>query len=139
MNERRVDGFFYGLFMDTTILRDSGVVPESPRRAYVDDFALRIGKRATLIRSRGARAYGMVIALTHRELEQLYRAPGLEEYRPEAVLAKGVDGEILPALCYNLLAEPRPDERNPQYAARLQQILRDLGFPSDYVNSVTSG
>lgn len=137
MNERRVDGFFYGLFMDPAILRDSGVVPENPRRAYVDDFALRIGARATLIRSSGARTYGMVIALTHRELEHLYRAPGLEQYRPEAVLAARVEGGCVPALCYNLLIEPRADERNPQYALRLQQTLRDLGFPSEYVNSLT--
>lgn len=139
MNERRVDGFFYGLFMDQVILRNSGVLPENPRQAYVDDFALRIGNRATLIRSSGARAYGMLIALTHKELDQLYGAPGLEHYRPEAVLAKRMEGGSVPALCYNLLSEPRADERNPEYAVRLQQTLRDLGFPSQYADSVTAG
>jgi hypothetical protein len=138
MNERRVDGFFYGLFMDPATLRDNGVVPDNPRRAYVDDFALRIGHRATLIRSRGARAYGMLIAVTHRELEHLYGAPGLEQYRPEAVLATRMEGGSVPALCYNLLLEPHADRSNPQYAVRLQQTLRDLGFPAEYVNSVTS-
>ena len=65
MSERRVNGFFYGLFMDVAVLRNSGAMPADPRQAYVDDFTLRIGQRATLIPSAGARAYGMLIALTH--------------------------------------------------------------------------
>lgn len=139
MNDRRIDGFFYGLFMDVGTLRNSGVVPVNPRRAYVDGFALRIGNRATLIPSGGARAYGMLIALTHAELERLYGAPGLDQYRAEAVLACCMDGGAAPALCYNLLGEPRAEERNPDYARRLQQVLRELKFPAEYVNSITTG
>ena len=138
MSERRVDGFFYGLFMDVAVLAKSGVIPVNPRRAYVNDFALRIGNRATLVSSPGARAYGMLIALTHSELDRLYAAPGLEQYRPEAVLALPMDGGSVPALCYNLLVPPQADERNPDYALRLQQALRELRFPSDYIDSVTS-
>jgi Gamma-glutamyl cyclotransferase, AIG2-like len=139
MSERRVDGFFYGLFMDTAVLGNSGVTPADPRTAYVDGFALRIGQRATLIPCEGARAYGMLFALTHSELERLYNAPGLDQYRPEAVLARLVGGGgSAPALCYNLRVEPRDDERNPEYALRLQRVLRDLNFPLEYVDSVTS-
>jgi len=138
MGERRIDGFFYGLFMDVAVLRNNGVTPTNPRKAYVDDFALRIGHRATLVPSAGTRAYGMLIALTHSELERLYGASGLDEYRPEAVLARILGGGRVPALCYNLRVEPRPDERSPDYAVRLQQTLRDLDFPSEYVDSLTS-
>ena len=88
MSDRRLDVFFYGLFMDIAVLRESGVAPINPRRAYVDDFALRIGQRATLVPLAGARSYGMLFALTHSELDRLYAAPGLEQYRPEAVLAQ---------------------------------------------------
>jgi hypothetical protein len=139
MNERRVDGFFYGLFMDLDVLRNSGVTPESALPAYVDDFALRIGNRATLVPSPGARAYGMLIALTHSELQRLYSAPGLEPYRPEAVLAHPFDGGSIPALCYNLVEPPAADEHNPTYAVRLQKTLRNLGFPAEYIDSVSSG
>jgi hypothetical protein len=138
MSERGVDGFFYGLFMDVALLAKSGVVPMNARRAYVDDLALRIGNRATLVATPGARAYGMLIALTHSELERLYDAPGLEQYRPEAVLAHPLDGGSVPALCYNLLVAPRADEKNPDYAVRLQRALRELHFPNEYVDSVTS-
>jgi Gamma-glutamyl cyclotransferase, AIG2-like len=120
-DERRIDAFFYGLFMDADLLREMGATPFDPRPAFVDGFALRIGQRATLVALAGARAYGMVIALTRPELERLYAAPGLEQYRPEAVLAQLLAGTAVPALCYNQREAPRPDERNPDYVARLQR------------------
>lgn len=136
---RRVDAFFYGLFMDLDVLREGGAAPTDPRRAYLDGFALRIGRRATLLPAAGARVYGMLYALTHAELEGLYTAPGLQEYRPEAVLTRPLDGAPVPALCYNLGEAPSPDERNPEYAARLQHALRKLDFPHEYVASISSG
>ena len=136
MSDRRVDAFFYGLFMDAGILRDSKVEPVNPRRAYVANFALRIGQRATLLPLFGARAYGMLIALTHSELERLYSASGLEHYRPEAVLAQPLEGGAVPALCYNLREAPAPDECNPQYAMRLQTVLSKFDFPPEYIASV---
>jgi hypothetical protein len=136
VSDRQVDAFFYGLFMDVDVLRQSGAKPANPRRAYVAEFALRIGQRATLVPSPGARAYGMLIALTHAELDRLYRAPGLEHYRPEAVLAQPLEGIAMPALCYNLLQAPESHERNPDYALRLKRVLTKLGFPGDYVASV---
>jgi len=136
MGARQIDGFFYGLFMDVQVLREVGTKPSNFRRAYVADFALRIGQRATLVPSPGARAYGMLIALTHAELDRLYSAPSLEGYRPEAVVAHPYEGEAIPALCYNLVPAPEPHERNPEYAMRLRSVLEDLGFPVEYIKSV---
>jgi hypothetical protein len=136
MSDRRIDVFFFGLFMDRDALRRAGAAPTNPRRAYVDGFALRIAQRATLVPSPGARAYGMLFALMPLELERLYAVPGLEEYRPEAVLAQPLGGPPTPALCYNLPEAPQPHERNPEYAARLQRALRNLGFPAEYVASL---
>jgi hypothetical protein len=136
MTPRQIDAFFYGLFMDPDVLRQTGAKPANPRRAYVADFGLRIGQRATLTPSPGARAYGMLIELTHMELERLYDAPGLEDYRPEAVLAQPLEGITVPALCYNLPQAPASHERNPDYARSLQSVLAKLGFPEDYVASV---
>jgi hypothetical protein len=45
MTERRLDCFFYGLFMDIDILRESQVAAVKPRRAFVDGYALRIGRK----------------------------------------------------------------------------------------------
>ncbi len=52
----------------------------------------------------------MVFALTHDDLERLYAAPSLEEYRPEAVVAHSLEGKTLPALCDNLREAPEPGE-----------------------------
>jgi len=136
MDYRKLDGFFYGLFMDVNVLRQAGTSPSNVRHAYVDDFALHIGKRATLVPSAGGRAYGMLIALTHTELDILYSAPGLEVYRPEALIAQPFEGEAVPALCYNLVEPPEPHERNPEYAKKLQTVLRELGFSEEYVDSI---
>jgi hypothetical protein len=32
---------------------------------------------------------------------------------------------------------PSPHERNPEYAVRLQGVLRELGFPAEYVTSIS--
>lgn len=136
MSERRIDAFFYGLFMDEALLRSSGVAPANPRAGYVDGFKLRIGQRATLVPSEGVRSYGVIFQLTHAELSSLYSAPGLDRYRAEAVFARTLDGHECAALCYNLLEEPATHEQNPEYAGRLQAILRKLGFPAEYVAAV---
>ena len=136
MTDRRIDGFFYGLFMDADLLRKSQVVAHNPRRGYVDDYKLFIGQRATLAAAPGARAYGMIFALTHHELEKLYDAPGLDQYRPEPVLAHTLEGEDLPALCYNLPKAPGPDEVNAKYAASLRAVLEKLEFPAEYIKSI---
>ena len=139
MTARTVDAFFYGLFMDVELVRQNGAEPVDPRRALVEDFSLRIGQRATLVPSPGQRAYGMVVALTHAELERLYGAPGLEHYRAEAVLAQVIDGPAVAALCFNLLHPPGAHEANPDYASRLAQVLTRLGFPADYIASIDGG
>ena len=46
MSDRRINAFFYGLFMDIDVLRNSNVEPVNPRRAYVGDFTLRTGQCA---------------------------------------------------------------------------------------------
>lgn len=79
----------------------------------------------------------MVFALTHDELDRLYSAPGLEPYRPEAVLAHSLEGETWPALCYNLREAPDPTESNEEYASRLRATLSRLNFPPEYVASVS--
>jgi len=137
MSKRKVDGFFYGLFMDLDILRKAQVKASNPRRAYVSDFALRIGHRATLLPTSGAKSYGMLYSLTFDDLDTLYNGPGLEQYRPEAVLAHSFDGACVPALCYNLTEAPKPNETNEAYTAQLRKVLLKLEFPVEYIASMS--
>jgi hypothetical protein len=138
MASRRIEVFFYGLFMDVALLRRQAVVPTHARRAFVEGFTLRIGQRGTLVPTAGARAYGMLMALTHHDIAQLYATLGLQHDRPEAVLAQTLEGQAVPALCYDLAEPPRTGERNPAYAAQLKAVMQGLGFPAAYVASIQS-
>jgi len=133
MPPRRVSVFFYGLFMDAEALRAKGAQPAGVHTASVPDFALRIGRRATLVPAAGERAYGVVMELTHDEIDRLYADPSVQAYRPEAVLVELPDGTRIPALCYNLVVPPSADEANPEYAAKLRDLARRLDLPADYV------
>jgi Gamma-glutamyl cyclotransferase, AIG2-like len=136
MASRRIEVFFYGLFMDADLLRKNGVDPTHIRPASVPGFALRIGQRATLLRNPNGLAHGILMELTHAEVEQLYSDPSVRAYRPEAVLCELKDGSRISALCFNLLEPPRPEEANPEYAAKLRALAARLGLPADYVDSI---
>jgi len=133
MPPRRVSVFFYGLFMDADALRARGAEPAGIQVASVPGFALRVGRRATLVPATGERAHGVLMELSHDELDRLYAEPSVRAYRPEAVLTELADGARVPALCYNLAVPPTPDEANPEYAAKLRDLARRLALPDDYV------
>jgi hypothetical protein len=136
MPSRRITVFFYGLFMDADLLRTKGAHPVNIRPACVPGFALRIGQRATLLADPDARAYGMLMDLTHDEIDRLYSEASVGAYRPEAVLAELADNSRVAALCFNLVVPPRPGEVNSEYAAKLRGLARELGLPSEYVESI---
>ena len=131
-----VEVFFYGLFMDESLLRAKGLSPSNRSAAYVEDFQLVIGERATLVRREGARAYGVVYTLTRGEVETLYSDESVSAYRPEVVTARLADGRDARALCFNLPAPPSGEEQNPQYASKLRELAERLGLPPDYVSSI---
>src|SRR5262245_15373804 len=137
MRDRPVDAVSYGL--SWTPRFSERAAPRRPIRGGRMSTASRYGsgQRVTLVPEAGARAYGMLFALTRAELDRLYAAPGLERYRPEAVVARSLDGLPTAALWYNLVEAPRLHERNPEYAAHLQGALRKLAFPPEYVASVS--
>lgn len=136
MPERRVDVFFYGLFMDQQLLEAKGVQPIDIRAAVLEGYALRIGVRAALVPTSGARVHGLLMRLSHAEVEKLYSEPSVQAYRPEPVLARVHGGEAVAALCYNLPEPPSPDERNAEYASKLRALATHIGLPADYVSSI---
>ncbi len=135
---RRIDVFFYGLFMDESLLREKGVSPLDRRLAAVKNFALVIGARATFVPNIGGTVHGVVFSLSHCELDKLYAEASVSVYRPEAVSAQLADGRVIPALCFNLPVPPAPNERNPQYAARLRELAERIGLPASYVSTIKS-
>jgi hypothetical protein len=136
MGSRRIDVFFYGLFMDQQLLEGKGIRPVDVRPAAVAGFKLRIGARAALVPAPEAEVHGVLMKLSHADLDKLYAEPTVQAYRPEAVLAVDRDGATVAALCYNLPEPPAPDERNPEYAAKLRALAQRIGLPGDYVSSI---
>ena len=133
---RRINVFFYGLFMDAELLRSKGTLPKNIRRAKVHGFELRIGKRAALLRRADSLAHGILMELTHEELEKLYSDASVRAYFPEAILAQLDDGSMIPALCFNLVEPPAADEHNSEYAAKLRDLAGRLDLPADYVKTI---
>jgi hypothetical protein len=133
---RRIDVFFYGLFMDDALLREKGMNPKDRRMAFVENFCLVIGARATLIPCANGTVHGVLFSLTHAEVDALYGEASVSVYRPEALLAQLADGSVTPALCFNLPVPPSTAERNPQYAAKLREVASRIGLPQSYVSSI---
>ena len=132
------DVFFYGLFMDAAVLEAKGVRGTGSRPGIVREWALRIGQRATLVPAPGEVVHGVVMAMPLPELDRLYAEASVQMYRPVAVLVETAAAGAAPvaALAYVLPEPPAPEERNPEYAARLRAVAERLGLPSHYTRSI---
>jgi len=134
---RRVAVFFYGLFMDAELLRAKGTDPVVVGNASIAGAALRVGRRAAVVPSDGETVYGVLMELTHADLERLYSEPSVSMYRPEPVLVLVTGRGFVPALCYNLVAAP-DEEPNREYVAALRALAARLALPASYIRSIGS-
>lgn len=94
--------FFYGLFMEPDMLREKGLSPHNVDKAYVDGFELKIGQRATLVADNQSCAFGTIMSLQESELRELYSGEVVEDYLPQVVHVKTMDGEPVEAIAYLL-------------------------------------
>ena len=136
MADRSVRVFFCGLFMDRDLLVQKGLRPGAVVVGFVEGFALRIGRRATLTRQPGRRAYGVVMALSETEAAALYAEESVADYRPEPVRVilgdeNGEDGSVENAVCY-ILPDGPDAGTNTDYAAALLALAERLGLPESY-------
>jgi len=131
--------FFYGLFMDRSLLAEKGLHPEIVGRAVLRDYRIHIGERATLLRSASSRAYGIVMELADEEARALYSEPSVHEYIPERVQVELLDkGETVEAYCYNLPRELGLAGANPAYATKLSELVETLQFDPAYVEEIAA-
>ena len=136
MYERQeISVFFYGLFMDESLLASKGVRPTELSIGHVDDYDLRIGERATLIPGANSRAYGVLMKLRPEDVEVLYSEPGVADYAAEAVVVTLAGGSQVQAVCYNLPAA-KLDGTNPEYAVKLLALAIKLGLPESYLKHI---
>jgi hypothetical protein len=135
MNTNEIMVFFYGLFMDESLLGSKGVHPTESTIGYVDGFRLHIGRRATLLPEAKSRAYGVLMKITSEDAAALYSEQSVADYVAEPVVVK-LPGDIqVSAVCYNLSAA-RLAGTNPEYAAALLTLATKLGLPDSYLGHI---
>ncbi len=127
--------FFYGLFMDHTLLKEKGFQPTEPVLGYVEGYKLKIGERATLVKSSCQRAYGAVMALNKEELDSLYGESSVADYLPEDIVITTLKNESLKVIVYNLPLEKLAGQ-NKQYAQLLAKTAREIGLPKEYIQEI---
>jgi hypothetical protein len=135
MSRNEVAVFFYGLFMDESVLASKGIHPSRSAVGYVEGYRLRIGRRATLVPDPAGRAYGVLMTIERGHATDLYSEESVSDYVPETVAVKLPGGTVEAATCYNLPAG-RLEGTNPEYAQSLLSLAQRLGFPKPYLDAV---
>ncbi len=131
--------FFYGLFMDLSLLTEKGLDPEIIGPARLPGYRIHIGERATLLQSASSRAYGIVMEIADQEVRALYSEPSVCEYIRERVRVELLDtGEAVEAYCYNLPRELGLAGTNTAYATELSEVVAALQFDSAYVEQIAA-
>ncbi len=127
--------FFYGLFMDESLLAAKGVRPTESTLGYVDGFGLHIGERATLLPEANGRAYGVLMKINAADVAALYSEQSVADYVAEPAVVKLPGNTQVSAVCYNLPAA-RLAGANPEYATALLALGTKLGFPDTYLGHI---
>lgn len=127
--------FFYGLFMDVTFLLKNGIKPSNLRRGYLNDYALKIGNRASLIPCKNEKSYGIVMTIDKDAIHNLYAEASVADYIPEEVNIISNTNDFIPAICYNLPSESLTGA-NELYAISLYKLAKKEGFPDDYLEKI---
>ena len=131
--------FFYGLFMDARLLREQGLHPDSLGAAVLRGYRIHIGARATLVPAIDTQCFGMLIELPQPEVDALYAPVDVRDYRPERVEVELLEGGALRmATVYNLPAREVSQASNPDYAAQLAALVRELDLPAAYAQEIAA-
>ncbi|KLN61737.1 hypothetical protein WH96_05375 [Kiloniella spongiae] len=123
--------------MDKDLLVTKGITPIFSQKARADNFALKIGERASLVKEQGARSYGVVMTLEQAKVRELYAEENVQEYRPEKLTVEYEDGIQEEVTCYNLPVNLICGT-NSAYAQKLLELTTALGFPDDFLKHIRS-
>ena len=137
MSTNEIAVFFYGLFMDESLLASKGIHVAEATTGYVDGYRLHIGERATLLPESNSRAYGVLMKIASEGVAALYSERSVADYVAEPVDVT-LPGDIrVSAVCYNLPASKLAGT-NAAYAGALLALATELGLPEDYLSHIRS-
>ena len=130
--------FFYGLYMDATLLEEMSLRPKTVGVSKLDGYKIQIGERATLVPAPGHTSYGVLLDLPAKEASAIYSRPEVDDYRPDTVEAVLLsDDSQHQALCYVLPKEKLGADTNTEYVYKLATLAGELGLPPEYVQDIS--
>lgn len=140
MPDPKVVTFFYGSYINPTVLREVDLVPERVEVARLPGFDIEIRPLANLVPSDQHTVYGILATTTHTELDRLYKHArevlgGV--YLPYPVLAHAMSGKSESALCY-IASRIAEAPASPAYVDRIVKPAREYGFPNWYIERIQS-
>ena len=140
MRQSKVWTFFYGSYINLSVLKEVDLIPERYETAKLSGFDIHIRPLANLVRSDRHCVYGILAKATHDELKRLYAHAeqvlgGV--YLPEAVLTETRDGDWRPALCY-IAPSMNPEPAADEYVDRIVKPAKEHGFPEWYIERLKS-
>jgi hypothetical protein len=130
-----MDGFFYGLYMDSDLLLGMGLKPANPRIAELKGFRLDLYGSVKVVSDPSKSVWGMVLSLSDEDLHTMYSGPKTKAYRAFKVSVHASDGTELPVQCYNQEATPEAPF-NREYLEKLISTVYKLGLPGEYVRDL---
>ena len=135
MSTNELQVFFYGLFMDESLLASKGIDVEAATIGCIDGYSLRIGERATLVPEKKGCAYGVLMTIASEDVVALYSEPSVADYVAEPVVVTLPGDTQVSAVCYNLPAGKLAGT-NSEYAAALFALASRLGLPEKYLTHI---
>jgi len=135
MAARKVQIFFYGSYINLSVLEEAGIKRRAFAPAAVHGFEIQVKPLANLVEGGDGVVYGILANLTHEELDKIYRhATGAMKghiYEPEAVIVHTRGGKTVPAMVY-ICHDMETEAPDPAYVDRILKSARDYGFPKWY-------
>ncbi len=129
---KRVAVFFYGSFMRPEVMAQAGFAPDTVRVAQLHGHDICLDPHANVFPSPMHSIFGIVVQISHAELDKMYGRQGVGSFLPEAVLVTLADGRSLPVMCY--MPPSRSNQPADQaYLTRLIEAAELRGLPRDYI------
>jgi hypothetical protein len=128
--------FFYGGIINPKMLEKVGMKPTRQEPATLPGFDIRISPYVNLVRSPGHTVFGMLMEVTHAELDHTY-SQLKARYLPEAVIVCDSKGHLRPALCY-IVPDMPPGQAAADHVEMLATAAESLGFPAWYLAKIRS-
>ena len=135
--ERKVWTFFYGSFMNPSVLGRADVIPTHAQRGRLDGWDISIQPRATLKPADQCSVYGILAEVAHADLDKIYAKDwfGFGAYLPEAVNIFIDSGAQVPALCY-IAWEMEGGKATIEYIDKMVEMALNYEFPEWYIDKV---